>query len=679
MNLLKRFLLIFLCAFPTFAGAQVATTAGSNLTAWNGNSGATNNNNWNQLMNNRTLATGGAAGAAPTADFGNCNALILRCAQPKCSGCTTLEIARPIVQGCVNSNESCKKYGDDLVEFISAQMVSNVVNKAQQAEIAAQNAAAQQAAAQNTAQMQQMQQQMAQMQYEMQQQNAQQMAQMQAALDEQKALTQQALADNAAARSAQSSVDVSGGASSATLPSGNGALTDAQIAAAEQGVSADILARQQISGQIMSKIEGAEVALKSLKATMNTAFEYAGCDSSGNNCVGPKRAKVFKQKALAFFDPYNDVLDELYDALITAQAVGVDITDIYMMLNGSCNVWGEYLCSDTTREEYNDDNCKSGKSVRSGTTNGGHECYAGQVVPAEDSPACVLQRTLADQEEVQRNWLYAETGDRDDMIRVGCASAALETSTFFRNRKKQATIDIETLERIIEQDAPAMLNNRFTNAVGKVNPDLTKYCMVNGNTYSSLQKAASTKTLPKKICVSDDDMESIAISGVPLATNVTGSVVSNAKKQKCRYEKGVARLECLCNESGDGYFNTDSKRCVCYNDGETFDADLVRCLSADEKAAATAEVKQLEKNCRDSGGAWSNSDCDCPSDKYEDYLTTDGRCVEKSEEAKWCEKEANGKWTSGVCMCGDKFMSKAFKDTCKNGQVVSGLNLPWKK
>ncbi|MBQ8729076.1 MAG: hypothetical protein IJY77_02155, partial [Alphaproteobacteria bacterium] len=155
MNLLKRFLLIFLCAFPTFAGAQVATTAGSNLTAWNGNSGATNNNNWNQLMNNRTLATGGAAGAAPTADFGNCNSLILRCAQPKCSGCTTLEIARPIVQGCVNSNESCKKYGDDLVEFISAQMVSNVVNKAQQAEIAAQNAAAQQAAAQNTAQMQQ--------------------------------------------------------------------------------------------------------------------------------------------------------------------------------------------------------------------------------------------------------------------------------------------------------------------------------------------------------------------------------------------------------------------------------------------------------------------------------------------------------------------------------------------
>ena len=201
--------------------------------------------------------------------------------------------------------------------------------------------------------------------------------------------------------------------------------------------------------------------------------------------------------------------------------------------------------------------------------------------------------------------------------------------------------------------------------------------MVNDKTYSSLQKAAATKTLPKKICVSDEDMESIAISGAPLATNTTGSVVTNAKKQKCRYEKGVARLSCLCEESGDGYFDSDKKRCVCYNDGETFDADLVRCLSAEEKANATAELKQLETNCRNSGGDWSNSDCSCPSDKYEDYLTTDGRCVEKPEEATWCENEAGGKWINGTCMCGTKFMNRSFRDTCKNGQVVSGLSVPW--
>ena len=53
MKLIKPFLLIALTALPHLAMAQVATTAGSNLTAWNGNSGATNNNNWNQLTNAR--------------------------------------------------------------------------------------------------------------------------------------------------------------------------------------------------------------------------------------------------------------------------------------------------------------------------------------------------------------------------------------------------------------------------------------------------------------------------------------------------------------------------------------------------------------------------------------------------------------------------------------------------
>ena len=58
MKNIKRFLLLVLCVLPTVAGAQVATTAGSNLTAWHGHSGSTNNNNWNTLMNNRTLVGG---------------------------------------------------------------------------------------------------------------------------------------------------------------------------------------------------------------------------------------------------------------------------------------------------------------------------------------------------------------------------------------------------------------------------------------------------------------------------------------------------------------------------------------------------------------------------------------------------------------------------------------------
>ena len=175
MKLFKRFLLLCLCAIPTFAQGQIATTAGSNLTAWNRNSGATNNNNWNTLMNNRTL-TGGATAKA---DFGNCNSLILRCAQPKCAACTTMELAKPVVSGCVNSSKDCKKHGDDLVEFIAAQIVASAAEKVQAQQLAQQQAAAQAAAAQSSQQMAQMQQQMAQMQQQMQQQNAQQMQQMQ--------------------------------------------------------------------------------------------------------------------------------------------------------------------------------------------------------------------------------------------------------------------------------------------------------------------------------------------------------------------------------------------------------------------------------------------------------------------------------------------------------------------
>ena len=597
MRLFKRFFLFALFMLPTVVGAQVATTAGNNLTAWNGNSGATNNNNWNQLMNNRTMAEGGPVNAVPAADFGNCNSLILRCAQPKCSGCTTIDIARPIVTGCVNSNDSCKKYGDDLIEFISAQMVSNVNAKAQQQELAAQAAAQQAAAAQSNAQIQQMQAQMQQMQYDMQQQNAQQLAQMQAALDEQKALTQQALEQQSNTVSATLSV-----------PSGNGALTDAQVAAAEQGVAADILARQQISGQVMSKIEGAEVALKALKATMNNAFEYAGCDLSGNNCTGPKRVKVFKQKALQFFDPYNDVLDELYDALITAQAVGVDITDIYMMLNGSCNVWGEYLCSDTARERYGSENCVKGKSVSSATTNGGHECYEGQTIPAEDSPACVLQRTLKDQEEVQRNWLYAEAGE-DDMIRVGCASAALETSAFFRNRKKQATIDIETLERIIEQDAPAIFggNGLVTNT--KPYPDGVKYCAITSNNYQELQRAASTKTLPKKICVADKELERILGEGMSVASDErSGDVTLISLKQKCADKNGADYMRCLCRDGGVGnlaYWDAKQKKCACEGDGYTFNHEIADCVNTQGVAVggvSNANVSTRLTDCKNTGG-----------------------------------------------------------------------------
>ena len=160
MKLFSRFLLIALAMVSMDAMAQpIPQTAGSNLTAWNGGSGATNNNNWNSLMNNRS---GSVIDSAPAADFGNCNALILRCAQPKCAtgGCTTMDITVPIVTGCVMDNETCKKHGDQLIQTISAQLVANSNAKVQQAQLEAQHAAAQAAAAQSSQQMQQMQAQM---------------------------------------------------------------------------------------------------------------------------------------------------------------------------------------------------------------------------------------------------------------------------------------------------------------------------------------------------------------------------------------------------------------------------------------------------------------------------------------------------------------------------------------
>ncbi|MBQ2017793.1 MAG: hypothetical protein II208_04705 [Alphaproteobacteria bacterium] len=534
MNLLKTFLFMGLCAMPCVAGANVATTAGSNLTAWNGNSGATNNNNWNQMMNSRNQATG-VVGAKPKADFGNCNSLILRCAQPKCSGCTTMDIARTIVAGCVNSNDTCKKHGNDLVEFISAQIVSDANAKVQQEQIAAQNAAAQAAAAQSSAQLQQMQQQMQQMQYEMQQQNAQQMQQMQAALDEQKALAAAAQANAADAAAAQANAANQMAAAAAAAAQSASTVTDDLTKAANEGVSADILARNKISGQILTRIENAEVALKTLNATMQNIFTYAGCDRRGNNCSGPKRVKIFKQKAMGFFEPYDTIVDEAYEALEMALAVGVDVHDVIMMLNGACNQWGKFMCtSDSANKKhkeghYTKDTCKNDRSVKGaiydkdgnavGSVRGGMECTIGMVVPPQDDSRCTVTELIGgpgDNEEVWREWLD-EAYDGDKFIRVGCATSALETIAIFgrRSSRNEKTLDLDTLERIIAQDAPEFaINNKYMQT-GNSDIDRFKYCAVTEKGYQRLLNAVKTRKLPKTVCTTDKALErEFATSGL---------------------------------------------------------------------------------------------------------------------------------------------------------------------
>lgn len=551
MKLVKRILLLALCATPVFAHAQVATTSGSNLTAWNGNAGATNNNNWNQLMNSRTMASGGAGGA--TADFGNCNSLILRCAQPKCAGCTTIDVARPIVTGCVNSNAACKKYGDELIDFISAQMVSNANSKAQQAELAAQQAAAQQAAAQNDAQLQQMQMQMAQMQADMQAQNAQQMAQMQAALEEQKALV--AAAAEQKNQQTQEAISETGTGGGQTAE-----LSDEMRNAAENGVDPDILVRKQISGQILTKIEAAENALKTLKVTMDEAFDYAGCDSRGNNCAGPKRVKTFKEKAHAFFEPYDEIVDEAYDGLEMALAVGVDVSDVIMMLSGACNQWGKFLCTGVGEkhevEYYTNDTCKNGRSVKRGVVKGGQECTVKMAVPPQDDSRCTLTQLIAgggDNDPVFREWLD-ENYEGDRLVRVGCATSSLESIAIFgrRNSKKGTTLDLDTLERIILQDAPEILgSNRFSSAKYDAETERLKYCALTPTGYQNLLTAVQSKKLPKKICVKNEQLAQTWYYGGPIASGAidtgldNGKIIAAAGKQEiCDRWKALAPSGC---------------------------------------------------------------------------------------------------------------------------------------
>ncbi|MBE6457367.1 MAG: hypothetical protein E7011_00960 [Alphaproteobacteria bacterium] len=606
MKIFKHIFAMLICAMPFVASAQVATTAGNNLTAWNGNSGATNNNNWNQMMNSRTMAVQNA----PTADFGNCNSLILRCAQPKCSGCSTIDIARPIVAGCVNSNDACKKYGNDLIEYISAQLVSNANAKAQQQQLAAQQAASVAAQQQSAMQMQQMQQQMAQMQQQMQQQNEQQIAQMQAALDEQKQLTAAAMQEVAAQQQQMQQV---------STPSGNGALTDAQVAAAQAGVSADVLAREQIAGQIMSKIESAEVALKTLNATMQNAFVYAGCDTRGNNCSGPKRVKTFKQKAMAFFEPYDAIVDEAYEGLEMALAVGVDVSDVIMMLSGACNQWGKFLCVGEGTEhkptKYDDKNCQNGRSIKVGYVKGGMECTPNMAVPPQDDARCTLTSLIGsdgDNEDVYREWLD-ENYEGDRLVRVGCATSALDSISIFgrRNSKRGTSLDLDTLERILLQDSPEYIgNNRYMRGSADPFTERMKYCALTPNGYQILLNAVHSKKLPKKICVDNNTLTNNFKFGGPVAANAFGgtgldsSIVSSAYDNRtCDSWKTLAPQGCGTEWDGK------NARCVVTGDCKfTGEAIVTTAVLTKFNADNAKKVADLTAAAKCTGaGIWVKS------------------------------------------------------------------------
>ncbi|MFQ6703753.1 MAG: hypothetical protein ACLRFP_01550 [Alphaproteobacteria bacterium] len=463
MKSLSRILTVCLCCVPTFgAVANIATTSGSNLTAYNPSNSY--NNQWATVSNARYDGN-----TTAKVDFGNCNAVVLRCAQPKCNngGCVDPSVASAIVSGCVKANSKCKQYGDDLIEYMTAQLVASSnakINEQQmaleQARLQAEaNAAA--ASAQNE-QISQMQNQM----YQMQQQMAQQQAESAQALQE--ALTQQA------AQSAAALEDMRTAATDAAKQTEAG-ITAYQQDAINRGISEEVLARQQITGQIQTEIEDAETSLVAMKKAMQNAFDYAECDARGNNCSAPKRIKKWRELAIGFLTPYDNAIDKIYDALVTAQTVGVDLSDIYMMLNNSCNSWGQYMCEKGANINYLDSGPVSCPKTsvdcsycvyRPGT---GVPTDYQSIIPTLDKKCyeqclkdkcrpCTLLKVLSDKAEVYEGWINTDATDTENTTVVACASNALDNTKLFARRTKNKNgaglVDIDLLDRWLNQTEP---------------------------------------------------------------------------------------------------------------------------------------------------------------------------------------------------------------------------------
>ena len=510
MGISLRFLYaVFCAAFIAPAVANVATTAGSNLTAYNG-TGAMNNNQWNSMMN----ARGNIPSSAPaTANFGNCNAIILRCATPKCSSgsCSDMSVARPIVAGCVNSNDACKKYGNDLIEYITAQVVAqsnakimeqeNAIAMAQAQATAQANAAA---AAQNNAQMQQMQSQMVQMQAQMAESMAAMQEQMAAQSESQNAQIQNALAEQ---RNAMTAPATNSTGDTGAVIAGLEGLGVAEQLAAKNGISADILVREQMGGQIETAVEDAMVQMKTLKTTLDNILEYAGCDASASSCTGPRRVKKFKDLANEFFDPYEEVIGNIYDALILAMTLGIDVSDVIMLLSDSCNMWGKYVCEP----------CKNGDAdCTCFSSDAQSNCYYRVKTDANGKvdttqPHCRLVSILQEKDTVWREWIDANSG-LTGSTQVACASDVVMNISLFRGMQKKATLDIETLRDLVNQDVSGVCQTpRNGEDFDVLEHCRAKVCNVDPEQdtmrWSQLTTAARTKKMPSdrsKWCFDDE-------------------------------------------------------------------------------------------------------------------------------------------------------------------------------
>lgn len=598
MKSLSRILTVCLCCVPVFgAHAVPATTAGSNLTAYNPSNSY--NNQWATVSNARYDGN-----TTAKVDFGNCNAVVLRCAQPKCNngGCVDPSVASAIVSGCVKANSKCKQYGDDLIEYMTAQLVASSnakINEQQmaleQARLQAEaNAAA--ASAQNE-QISQMQNQM----YQMQQQMAQQQAESAQALQE--ALAQQAAQSQAA-------IDNMKVAATEAAKQTEAGITAYQQDAINRGISEEVLARQQITGQIQTEIEDAETSLVAMKKAMQNAFDYAECDARGNNCSAPKRIKKWRELAIGFLTPYDNAIDKIYDALVTAQTVGVDLSDIYMMLNNSCNSWGQYMCQKGAEIDYsgstpmscpknNAENIEScerkcdkttetsvvgGKFVSKTTYN--KECQENCRKQTGCKP-CTLLKVLSDKEEVYEGWVNADATDTENSTVVACASNALDNTKLFTRRTKNKNgaglVDIDLLDRWLNQTEP----NKVKNDAHVPAPQ--DYCTAEPN--EAAENALSSAILSRVV----NTEKTIPGNNLGFCVNWNGNKLERADTDDCPY---INPIFAICDthpfNSGNGVNFLQDESNASTTDKTDAQADMNRIIGMKITVVSQQMYKQYE-------------------------------------------------------------------------------------
>ncbi|MCL2369285.1 MAG: hypothetical protein FWC83_01260 [Alphaproteobacteria bacterium] len=418
----------------------------------------------------------------------------------------------------------------------------------------AQAAAAQQQADMMAQQMQQMQAQQAQTQQQM----MQQMQQMQADMAQQQAASAQqiqaALAAQAAPAPAPAPVQAGGGGS------GDFGISAAQQIAIANHIPVDVLVRETAMGQIQTQLDNVRAAVVRARGAMIQTFDYAGCDGRGNHCIGPRRVAAFRHRADAFFQPFDDAADEMYTALTMAMALGVDVSDILMMLGGTCQQWGQYMCLQGQHLRFascgwtgasRDSQCQCRENFPNNVNLPPcppNQQQNGRIIPPSQG-GCQLLRLMTDGAQIQQNWIFPEQQGgrrvecsqdqvrqvhpaghpqagqrvfdchyvsssiagqagryfRNDInvgssIQVACASDAIHAHGLLgrRNRRTANLISADVIQMLINADAPRTLagNQDFQS--------LAIFCTPTMSEFHILQRTVQTGQLQDRLCIRRD-------------------------------------------------------------------------------------------------------------------------------------------------------------------------------